>query len=327
MYNGKLVNSNFLIERIYRDFNLDWSINISDAIEWISEALSELKVPCFYVDKCTDGNIELGHQDYITIENGRGKLPCDLFSITQTAAVNTCENYQGTVRSYITGIAYCDINTGETCTTGDCSDLCCDLTCSQEDCNTCSTCNSTSDCSCNPCTTYYSYTPMRWNTSTFYKTYHGTNLDFLCNSDLTYTVNNNYIFTSFKEGKVCMAYKAIPTDEDGLPMIPDQQSVINYVTWYVGNKIAFQSWTMGKIADKVYEEYKAYMQLYYMKARNEGKMPKSLDEWQSYASQRLRTIPNYMEHKTFFRNLQRPERRIIHPSTRDLFSNGGSWIV
>lgn len=312
MYNGKLVSCYFILNKLYRDLNLDFSINFDDAVNWLGEALSEIKSPVFYVDKVTDGNIELGHQDFIEIVDGKGKLPCDLFTITQTACVQFCDQLPS-VNAYITGIAFCDYQTGESCTTGDGSQLCNDLACVQTGCNTCSTCNSLDSCNCNPNSKYYSLIPMRWNTNTFYKTHHGTNLDWICNSDYTYTVNNNYIFTSFKEGKVCMAYKAIPTDEAGLPLIPDMQSVINYVTWYLSNKISFQMWMNGKISDKVYEEIKGYMQLYYMKAKNEGKMPRSMDEWQSYINQRLRFYPDVFAHNKFYRNLQRPQLKLNQP--------------
>lgn len=299
MYNGLFVSSSSLIDKLYRDFGWDYTLQYNDVLEWIGEALRELKVPCFYIDKVTDGNKDLGHWDFIKIEDGRGKLPCDLFSITQTScAIKATRDLS---RAVVTGISYVDYNTGEACTIGDGSGLCADLLCSEQKCNT------------EPKNECYTFVPMRWNTNTFYKSYHGCDLDFRVNSDLTYTVNNNYIFTSFKEGLVAMAYKAVPTDENGLPMIPDNQSVINYVTWYVGNKIAFQLFLTDKYTQYKYEEFKGYLSLYYQKAKNEGKMPKNLDEWESYKNQRLRSIPKLFEHNRFFGNLQRPEERYIHP--------------
>jgi hypothetical protein len=321
MYNGLLCSPKMIFEKIYRDFNFDFSVNFQDGLEWIGESMRELRIPAYYIDKVTDGNADLFHQNFIEIVDGRGKLPCDLFSITQTACVQFCDDLPG-VNAYITGIAYCDYNTGETCTTGDGTTLCNDLACTQDACNTCSTCNTTSACDCNNNTQHYSLLPMRWNTNTFYKTHHGTNLDYNCSSDLTYTVNNNYIFTSFKEGKVCMAYKAIPTDEEGMPLIPDTQSMINYATWYIANKISFQMWMNGKIQDKVYEEIKGYTQLYYMKTKNEGKMPASMDEWQSYANQRLRFYPDVFAHSKFFKNLQRPQLKLNQP--HGLYGYGSS---
>ena len=46
---------------------------------------------------------------------------------------------------------------------------------------------------------YCTQTPMRYSTDTFHTAYHvDRSLDFTVNTDLTYTVNNNYIFTSFE---------------------------------------------------------------------------------------------------------------------------------
>lgn len=318
MYNGLLVSPKLIFDKIYRDFNFDFTLNFEDCLEWIGESMRELRIPAYTIDKVTDGNKELGHQDFIEIHEGRGKLPCDLFSITQTACVQFCDDLPS-VNAYITGIAYCDFNTGQTCTTGDGTKLCNDLACVQNQCNTCSTCNSINPCDCNKKHNkhrhdkFYRLLPMKWNTNTFYKTHHGTNLDFFAESEITYTVNNNYIFTSIKKGKVCMAYKAIPTDEEGMPLIPDTQSMINYTTWYIANKISFQMWINAKITDKVYGEIKDYTQLYYMKAKNEGKMPSSMDEWASFATQRLRFYPDVFAHNQFFKNLQRPQLKLNQP--------------
>jgi len=70
---------------------------------------------------------------------------------------------------------------------------------------------------------------------------------------------------------------------------------------------------MGKISDKVYEETKGYAQLYYMKSKNEGKMPKTLDEWESYKNLRIRRIPKMYDHNSFYRNMQAPQQTWTHP--------------
>jgi len=44
-------------------------------------------------------------------------------------------------------------------------------------------------------------------------------------SNITYTINNNYIFTNIEEGTLEMAYWSFPTDEAGLPMIPNEHLV------------------------------------------------------------------------------------------------------
>lgn len=69
----------------------------------------------------------------------------------------------------------------------------------------------------------------RWATDTFHNLYGDTKTtgnycinDKLPRSvDYTFTINNSYIYLSKEKGKIEMSYKAIPVDEDGYPMIPD----------------------------------------------------------------------------------------------------------
>lgn len=69
----------------------------------------------------------------------------------------------------------------------------------------------------------------RWATDTFHNLYSDTKTtgnyyinDKLPRSvDYTFTINNSYIYLSKEKGKIEMSYKAIPVDEDGYPMIPD----------------------------------------------------------------------------------------------------------
>lgn len=306
MVNGKFVSSQRVLDKFYQDFpQFDNALPYGTAIEWIGSALTELKIPCYYVDKITDGNAALNHQDYIEITDYRGKLPCDMYLLRQAACVvesePSCAGNQAFLDQYgcvipVNGIAYVDIEGGGI-VNKDCGGLIPAMVASQTSCSL----------------TGRRYIPMRWSTNTFHKGFHESDLDYRMCSDLTYTINNDYIFTSFKEGKVALSYLAVPTDENGLPIIPDSETVINYVMWYIALKYSFQLWAMGKIADKVYEETKGYAQLYYMKSKNEGKMPKTLDEWESYKNLRIRRIPKMYDHNRFFKNLQAPQQTWKHP--------------
>lgn len=317
--NGKFISSQRIVDKLYMDFPFfDTTMNFGTIMEWIGDALTELKVPCWYTDKITDGNKQLNHQDYIEIKDYRGKLPCDLYLIRQCAAVmkheGKCAGRQSFIDQYgciipVSGIAYVDLDGNGTVTT-DCGGLIPSMITSQ--------CNVEDHCY---------YIPMRWSTNTFHKAYHANNIDFCMCSDVTYTVNNNYIFTSFKEGKVAMSYLAVPTDENNLPLIPDSQSVIAYVTWYVALKYAFQMYMTDKYTEAKYNEFKGYAQLYYMKSKNEGKMPKSLDEWESYKNLRMRRIPKLNDHKDFFRNLQREQQTWIHPRINAWGNVGGTTSI
>jgi hypothetical protein len=66
--------------------------------------------------------------------------------------------------------------------------------------------------------------------------------------DVTYKINDNYIITTFKEGaSVLMAYKAFPVDEDGYPLIPDNEKFKQAVQWYIMHKLAFRTWIKGAL--------------------------------------------------------------------------------
>lgn len=52
----------------------------------------------------------------------------------------------------------------------------------------------------------------------------------------SFIMSKGWIKTSFKEGTLTIKYNAIPTDEDGLPLIPDDESYKEAITSYVKMK-------------------------------------------------------------------------------------------
>lgn len=315
MYNGKYVSSAYIMNELLREFkSFDYQIQVADVIQWIGDGLRRLKQPRYYIDKVTDGNIALNNYPLIDIVDGRGALPPDLISITQTAAA-TPQPYPFNPPYVLSGIAYYDIETGTSCTLGDGSPLCNQFT----QCNCQPYSNQKHEKCCEAPAQKYLLTPMRWATHTFFKSYHNCDLDVRTTSDITYTVNDNYIFTSFKEGKVCMAYRAVPTDEEGLPMVPDTQSVIEYLKWFCADKIAFELFLTDKYTETKYNYFVANHQLWFKKARNEAKMPQSADEWEAVKNSRIKLLPKFFEHDSFFGHLQAPQ--IIYNQPRSVALN------
>ena len=49
-----------------------------------------------------------------------------------------------------------------------------------------------------------------------------------------FNINDNYIFTNTKDGTICLAYKSIPSDSEGFPLIPDnvyyREAIVSYIT-------------------------------------------------------------------------------------------------
>lgn len=70
--------------------------------------------------------------------------------------------------------------------------------------------------------------------------------------EVTYVVESGIIKTSFEEGFVQVAYKALPIDEEGYPLVPDNQKVLLALEYYTLFRYLEPLWTIGKITDKAF---------------------------------------------------------------------------
>lgn len=151
---------------------------------------------------------------------------------------------------------------------------------------------------------------MRWATDTFHKRYHSDDRDYTCQDGTsTYTVNSNYVFTSFDEGVIAVSYKAIPTDEYGYPMIPADEQWVKAAEFEIAYRMGYILWTQDKLKDKVFGMLERDRDWYFAQAVNYSKMM-SVDQMQSYTNQNIKMVPRVNDHSNFFANLQIPEKRI-----------------
>ena len=105
--------------------------------------------------------------------------------------------------------------------------------------------------------------PARHATDTFHEHYHCLQdsmiyamrepYSFTC-SDFTITMQNGYLHASLKNADVQIAYKAILTDENGYPMIPDHRAFTNALEKYIEHRHLRLLWQNGKVKDNVYTE-------------------------------------------------------------------------
>lgn len=63
----------------------------------------------------------------------------------------------------------------------------------------------------------------------------------------SYKTQGRIIFTSFPMGKVEIAYKAIPVDEDGFPLLIDNETYLNALEAYIKVKVFTVKFDTGKI--------------------------------------------------------------------------------
>ena len=72
----------------------------------------------------------------------------------------------------------------------------------------------------------------------------------------TFKTQGRVIFTSFPEGKVRIAYKAIPVDEDGFPLLIDNENYLACLEAYIKKQVFTVKFDQGKIAAGVLDNAK-----------------------------------------------------------------------
>ena len=65
--------------------------------------------------------------------------------------------------------------------------------------------------------------------------------------ELSFKTQGRIIFTSFPEGRVEVSYKAIPVDEEGFPLLIDNETYLNALEAYIKVKVFTVKFDTGKI--------------------------------------------------------------------------------
>ena len=249
MYTGNVVSYRAIMDKQLSE----WGFEIDDAqaIEWLAEFMAHTKVGVVMENKTA----------YISICDGRGDLPCDMYKIVQTAFLDG-----------ITTIEEAECGAG-------------------------------------------TLSPMRWATDHFHDRYHKDSRDYTTESSHTYTVGQGFIFPSFSEGFLAMAIEAIPTDKDGAPLIPGDQSWLEAAAHYIAYKAGRKRWLQDALADKKFQILERDKEWYFAQAVNSAKIPGNVDQAESEKNAMLRTIPDVQAHASFFANFQLPEQRNFRGSS------------
>ena len=126
--------------------------------------------------------------------------------------------------------------------------------------------------------------------------------------DAVYKLNDNFILTNFKTGRVYMAYKAFPVDADGFPLIPDNIKFRKAVQAYIQMKVDYKLWRKNQLEKAVFQHSEAEWLWYVGAAQSADRMPTSADELESWKNITMRLMPRLDEHTRFFRNLGNQEQ-------------------
>lgn len=124
----------------------------------------------------------------------------------------------------------------------------------------------------------------------------------------SYKVNNNYIYTNFKEGFIELVYTGFVKDASGYPMIPDDQRYIEAIKWSLIEHIDYKKWRVGDISDRVYDKSEREKMWAIGSAKTKADIP-TVDQMESMKEMFLRSIIKTRRHDIYFKYGNLPEMR------------------
>lgn len=110
------------------------------------------------------------------------------------------------------------------------------------------------------------------------------------------------IFTSFPEGKVRIAYKAIPVDEDGFTLLIDNENYLACLEAYIKKQVFTIKFDQGKIAAGVLQNAQTEYAWLAGQLANEFQIP-SYSEVQSIQNYVTSILPSMRAFDSSFKNL------------------------
>lgn len=154
--------------------------------------------------------------------------------------------------------------------------------------------------------------PMSLATDIFHKTlgcYEDSNATSMSDFgfEVTYMIQSNILTASFKDGYVEVAYQALPTDDDGFPLVPDNMDFKEAVRYYILFRHLENLWTIGKVTDKVFN-YIDTKKCFYMGAAQADMQLAGMDHVGAMFNSINRLIINTNAQQNFFKFMGKKER-------------------
>ena len=282
-----------VIAKVFTDLDLkEGDHRLADMLEWAGEALEKIGGFPAFTNKVTGrDNIPL-----LEISNYQAKLPCDFFSMIQVGYSPTESGSFYPMRYGTGSFDYGVLNedtttvTNDTMADSDLVNVVMDLyTLNYED--------SLAKINNEPnIRTIVSEMLANKTLGTKYA-YGNTAFDY------TYVIKPGYIKTNVRDGYLMMAYQAVPTDNEGYPIIPDNQSYIEAIYWYINMKLLYPEWRQGRIRDEVYYDTRRSWNFYCKQAYGNAMMPNGTEQMETIKNAWLRLVPEINEQDTFFSTL------------------------
>lgn len=274
MLNGKYVSCQEIIREVFRDNKYTYNLPWQDSIEWSVDAIELIGAPMALQPR----------QAKIKIENYRGMLPCNMHTLMQAAgSFDGCTVFS--MRSKTNTfhpVHNCDTTWLNTELLG--------------------SIDSTTDLE-QPIGQDISGNPVFEidNENIAFPSVTTDTTSRSISQDATYELNDSFIFTNFSDGYVFIAFRAMPVDEEGFPLIPDDRRYKEAVKSFIRQKIDYILWRTGEIDEKMFRYSEGEWLWYVGSAGNSARMP-NYDGMQSLLQQ-IKLIPNRYSHDEFFNHL------------------------
>jgi hypothetical protein len=321
----KTTSCQTILRKVMRDLNPEDGDWIDDGVEWIGEALEHIGASTQLESRVC----------IVDIADHKGSLPADLYYINQVSINESVSAVS--ISSKIDKVNTDIQNLTETykfskdyiaSTLNKLGDGTISSTIAKESLTDLNTLNKTSDSTLNTLLAnshvlYQQYmnpttaqlTPLRYCTGTFPDAIHCPDCSNVnSSSSECYLVESDRIKTSFVTGKICLSYKAFPTDSDCFPLVPDDISYKEAMFWYIYKKMllgGLQS-ANGIAYDFADQKWKFYC----TQARNAAVYP-DIERMENFMNQWVRLVPNLNRYANGFENLAKRESldRSSNPST------------
>lgn len=117
--------------------------------------------------------------------------------------------------------------------------------------------------------------------------------------DWFYNVVGGYIKTNLRTGSLMISYQAVPVDQDGFPLVPDDESFLEALYWYINMKLLYPEFRAGRVRDAIYYDAKSSWNYYRKQAYANAMMPDG-DQLESIKNIWNKLIPEINANKSFF---------------------------
>jgi len=301
----RYVSINEVFAKVKSDLGItDLAINVSDWVTWTSEALMKIGAHPEYVNRIIGVRDQFGYNEILEINDYQVEVPCDLIRInavaigmSSTGGFTACRKATGPFdvrQSYISVD-----NKRETNIDPIVGSLAEKLTFVRD----------VFSESTREAMARLNSDPHLNNVLDLTFLTDGNTLTRGMLGEYVYNEQLPYLRFNVSNGYCIISYQALPTDEDGYPLIPDDEDLKEAIFWYINMKLRYIDYVKRiEGAKDLYKDAQYEWKCKKLAAFGNLMMPKGVDDMKTFQGIWLRMIPKINEHQTGYKNIGSSEK-------------------